>query len=320
MPVTLNAVRINPDFVQTPYVQGTGNVSLRAAHFGTLLDVINIDAGGNIEISQPNKFFGANFQDGGARFTPFQSNIGSYMYICSRGTTGIDLFPFTTPSYSTNTLGRISINSTRADVLARAQNSALGPLKFFFRGFERARYLGATGENFLINTTTTLGSTPSPVQIGGNASSPSTNQISWELSGSSPSTRQPVLLVGSTGNGVLGRFQINNSSVEFVSLSDYRRKTNIQDLKGSLDTMRALNPVSFVWNDDATNTRQQGFIAHEVQQLVPEAVTGSFNAVDRWGNPRYQMLDQTKLIPVMTAAVQEIARQLEQIKARRAQN
>lgn len=317
MPVKLDA--LNQLGQLTPYAQGTANISLRASTGGTVLDVINIDAGGNIEISQPNKFFGANLQSGGARFSPYTTNIGSYMYMCSRGTTGIDLFPFTTPVYSGNPLGRISINSTRADVLARQQNSALGPLKFLFRGFERARYLGETGENFLIATARVLGATPSPVQIGGSIN-PVLMVTSWELSGSSPSVREPVLLVGSTGQGVLGRFQINNSSVEFVSLSDYRRKTNIQDLKGSLDTMRALNPVSFVWNDDATNTRQQGFIAHEVQQLVPEAVTGTRDAVDRWGNPRYQMMDQTKLIPVMTAAVQEIARQLEQIKARRAQN
>jgi hypothetical protein len=59
-----------------------------------------------------------------------------------------------------------------------------------------------------------------------------------------------------------------------------------------------------------------GFIAHEVQAIVPEAITGEKNAVDDDGNPIYQGIDQSKLVPLLTAALQEAIAKIETLEAR----
>ena len=65
----------------------------------------------------------------------------------------------------------------------------------------------------------------------------------------------------------------------------------------------ALKPVNFAWK--STGERVEGFIAHEAQEVVPEAVTGVKDAVDAESNPDYQGIDQSKLVPLLTAALQE---------------
>jgi len=75
-----------------------------------------------------------------------------------------------------------------------------------------------------------------------------------------------------------------------------------------------LNPVNFAWKTDST--RVDGFIAHEAQAVVPEAVTGTKDAVDEDGNPDYQGIDQSKLVPLLTAALQEAVKRIEALESK----
>jgi hypothetical protein len=75
----------------------------------------------------------------------------------------------------------------------------------------------------------------------------------------------------------------------------------------------ALKPVNFAWKADGS--RVDGFIAHEAQDVVPEAVTGEKDAVDADGNPEYQGIDQSKLVPLLTAALQEALKRIEALEA-----
>jgi hypothetical protein len=59
-----------------------------------------------------------------------------------------------------------------------------------------------------------------------------------------------------------------------------------------------------------------GFLAHEVQDIVPDAVTGTKDAVDADGNPEYQGIDQSKLVPLLTAALQEALTKIDQLETR----
>ena len=75
----------------------------------------------------------------------------------------------------------------------------------------------------------------------------------------------------------------------------------------------SLNPCSFNFKStDKNKLVIDGFIAHEAQEVVPEAVTGLKDAIDKNGDPIYQSIDQSKLIPLLTAALQEA---IERIKA-----
>ena len=73
-------------------------------------------------------------------------------------------------------------------------------------------------------------------------------------------------------------------------------------------------PVNFEWLSDGT--RVDGFLAHEAQAVVPEAVTGTKDAMDADGNPDYQGIDQSKLVPLLTAALQEALTEIADLKVR----
>jgi hypothetical protein len=75
-------------------------------------------------------------------------------------------------------------------------------------------------------------------------------------------------------------------------------------MTGALAKVAALKPVIYKWNID--DSESQGFIAHELQEVVPECVTGEKDAVDADGNPQYQGIDTSFLVATLTAAIQEL--------------
>ena len=110
-----------------------------------------------------------------------------------------------------------------------------------------------------------------------------------------------------------GSIVINNGSTNYNTSSDYRIKENVVDLDGAITRLKQLEPKRF--NFIATPERTvDGFLAHEVQTVVPEAITGEKDAVDDEGNPQYQGIDQSKLVPLLTAALQEALAKIETLE------
>jgi hypothetical protein len=101
----------------------------------------------------------------------------------------------------------------------------------------------------------------------------------------------------------VGRISFTNTATTYATSSDYRLKHDIQPLTGALGKVAALKPVTYKWNADGSNG--EGFIAHELQAVVPECVTGEKDAVDAEGNPEYQGIDTSFLVATLTAAIQE---------------
>jgi hypothetical protein len=101
----------------------------------------------------------------------------------------------------------------------------------------------------------------------------------------------------------------------FNTSSDYRLKENVVAMTGATDRLKQLNPSRFNFIADA-DTTVDGFLAHEVQAVVPEAITGTKDAVDADGNPVYQGIDQSKLVPLLTAALQEALTKIDALEAR----
>jgi hypothetical protein len=91
--------------------------------------------------------------------------------------------------------------------------------------------------------------------------------------------------------------------VAYNTSSDYRLKEDWVAVADASTRVNALKPVNFAWKVDGS--RVDGFLAHELAEVVPEAVTGEKDAVDAEGNPVYQGIDQSKLVPLLTAALQE---------------
>ena len=111
-----------------------------------------------------------------------------------------------------------------------------------------------------------------------------------------------------------GTISVNGSSCSYNTSSDYRLKENVVDMTGAIDRVKALQPKRFNWIADEDDTTVDGFLAHEVSSTVPEAVNGTHNEVDDDGNPVYQGIDQSKLVPLLTGALQEAITKIETLE------
>ena len=116
-------------------------------------------------------------------------------------------------------------------------------------------------------------------------------------------------------NGSVGGISINDSTTTFETSSDYRLKENIVDLTGGINRIKQLSPRRFNFIANANKT-VDGFIAHEAQTIVPEAVRGAHNEVDDDGNAVMQGIDQSKLVPLLTAALQEAIAKIETLETK----
>ena len=143
----------------------------------------------------------------------------------------------------------------------------------------------------------------------------------------SPGSNVDIMTWGRAGFGVAAavRYRDTTTSMEFYSptghpvafttSSDYRLKTNIAKLQDACKRIKDLNVYSFDFVHNPS-VFVDGFIAHEVQTVVPEAVTGTKDAVDAEGKPVYQGIDQSKLVPLLTAALQEAVAKIETLETK----
>jgi hypothetical protein len=102
----------------------------------------------------------------------------------------------------------------------------------------------------------------------------------------------------------VGSITSAGSSTSYGSISDYRLKENVQPMTGALAKVAQLKPCTYKWKSDGSDG--QGFIAHELQAVVPDAVVGGKDAVDIDENPIYQNVDTSFLVATLTAAIQEL--------------
>jgi hypothetical protein len=107
----------------------------------------------------------------------------------------------------------------------------------------------------------------------------------------------------------------STSTVVFNTTSDYRLKENVTDLTGALATVNALRPVTFNFTRDEEGIEHKGFLAHEVAEVAPRAVTGEKDAVDDDGEIAPQMIDPSKLVAIMAGAIQELTARIEALEA-----
>ena len=102
----------------------------------------------------------------------------------------------------------------------------------------------------------------------------------------------------------VGSISVTSSTTAYNTSSDYRLKENITGITDGISRVKQLNPSRFNFIADP-NTTVDGFLAHEVQDIVPEAISGEKDAVNEDGSIDPQGIDQSKLVPLLTAALQE---------------
>ena len=106
----------------------------------------------------------------------------------------------------------------------------------------------------------------------------------------------------------VGTITTNGTTTAYNTTSDYRLKENVQLMTGGLDTIAALKPVTYDWISNGS--AGEGFIAHELQAVIPEAVYGEKDAVNDKGEIKPQGVDFGKIVPHLVAAIQELTTRL----------
>jgi hypothetical protein len=182
----------------------------------------------------------------------------------------------------TDVAGTVALAATGANIITASTN-----------GTERMR-INSSGDVF-IGCTTNPNSTTAGRFIGGTS-------YDQRSCGTTTTTYQHFYFTN--GNGNVGTITTNGSSTAYNTSSDYRLKENVVPMTGALDKVALLKPVTYKWKADGSNG--EGFIAHELQEIMPDCVTGVKDEVDAESNPIHQAVDVSFLVATLTAAIQEL--------------
>jgi len=141
--------------------------------------------------------------------------------------------------------------------------------------------------------------------------SPNAYSVTNHANGVSSATRYAYF--GYNGSEIGSITQNGTTAVAYNTSSDYRLKNTIAPMTGALAKVALLKPVTYKWNADGSDG--QGFIAHELAEVVPQCVTGEKDGVNEDGTPKYQGIDTSFLVATLTAAIQELKAEFDAYKA-----
>ena len=150
------------------------------------------------------------------------------------------------------------------------------------------------------------------------SSQPSASVVGWEYHDTASAYPWVKQSVGGTGglthyqfynpNGAVGQIFTSGSSTTYSASSDYRLKENVEYTWDATTLLKQLKPCkfNFIKEEDGAKPTLQGFLAHEVSNIVPGAVRYTKDAVDSEGEPEYQQMDPAKLVPLLVKTIQEL--------------
>jgi hypothetical protein len=200
---------------------------------------------------------------------------------------------------------RVFTRGNNLNISADTGNTGGGILFLTAGGTERASI--TSGGTVLLGTTSTssfdAGFRANPTGTGGSM------QVALSTTGGGT----PFLLNTTADTNIInfyrsstnvGTISVTTSSTSYNTSSDYRLKENVAPMTGALAKVAQLKPVTYTWK--STGETSQGFIAHELQAVVPDCVTGEKDGVDEEGNPVHQGIDTSFLVATLTAAIQEL--------------
>ena len=167
----------------------------------------------------------------------------------------------------------------------------------------------SSGQILIDQIDNSLGAEPFQVRGPGTFNTPS--MTAWH-NGTLSTTYHVIHYFGYAFHSAVGSVIINNSSGALSFPSDYRIKRDIRDLDDGIDLIRRMRPVRFQWSKGLESG--VGFLAHELQEVLPRAVTGHRDEVNAHGKPVYQNVDVRKTIPVIASALKAISSELREIK------
>jgi hypothetical protein len=217
--------------------------------------------------------------------------------------------------------GGTQSNIIGANAEMSLQVAGASAMTFYTNSAERMRidssgvfYVNATTNNFFSTSNSSFmaqgGATGQISGVSGAATNSGTVAFWKRINGAG---NFHVFYVGGASPTDVGSISTNGTTTAYTTTSDYRLKENIAPMTGALATVSALKPVTYKWK--STGETSQGFIAHELQAVVPDCVTGEKDAIDVEGKPVYQGIDTSFLVATLTAAIQELKAEFDAYKA-----
>ena len=262
-------------------------------------------------------------------------NATPNLIIQDTGTAGTDATPTITFKDTSSTQGTINFNNGGDMEIIQSKANAL---KFKTSDTERMRIasdgvvgIGTSSPNSNYRLSVVAGS---GAIVGAFIETTSTNSGHEASIIKRPNSG---VLVQFLGSGQVGSITTNGSTTTYGTSSDYRLKENIVEITDATARLKQLKPKRFNFIADA-DTTVDGFIAHEVQDVVPEAIYGEKDAMkteeyevtpavlDEDGNviteavmgtrvvPDYQGIDQSKLVPLLVKTIQELEARITQLE------
>ena len=207
---------------------------------------------------------------------------------------------YTSLSFYNNTTARAFIFHDNTDALLDIYGTAGQGLRFTTNDNERMR-IDSSG-NVLVGTT----GIPNGTSVYGFGLELNTNGRTVIRTATS-STAGSTLATFLNPNGTVGTIVTSGSSTAYNTSSDYRLKENISPMTGALSKVAQLKPCTYTWKTDGSNG--EGFIAHELAEVCPDAVTGEKDGEQMQG------IDTSFLVATLTAAIQELKAELDSVKA-----
>jgi hypothetical protein len=257
------------------------------------------------------------FAEGGAEVARFDS---SGRLLVNRTATGGSVFD----SCNVQVTGNLSVSRSDPEfilqntgsaariwrILGSSDSGATAALRFYddTAGTERMR-IDSSGR-LLVGLTSTSQDTRVYFKSTGGAGYSVIN--SWNDADSG--TRFHMEFRDSSGASSRGSITTNGSNTTYSTSSDYRLKENIVPMTGALSKVSALKPCTYTWIDNGQNG--EGFIAHELAEVVPQAVIGEKDAVNEDGSIKSQSIDTSFLVATLTAAIQEQQAIITDLKSR----
>ena len=271
---------------------GTNNIVVR--HLG-IAGVPNTPSVGSVTpalLSTANAVYWDGSGNVGVGTTSAFNYSGYDKYLNVRGTNNAAVYVGKADTDSNSIRLGWTASGARLDTLSSV------PFTFGTNDTERAR-IDANG-NFLVGQTT---ASTTDAGIWLNQTSAGYGRINLMKATSSGTGATPSVQFYYNGTSI-GAINNTSTATSYATSSDYRLKENIAPMTGALATVSQLKPVTYKWKIDGSEG--QGFIAHELQAVVPDCVTGEKDAVDAEGKPVYQGIDTSFLVATLTAAIQEL--------------
>ena len=183
---------------------------------------------------------------------------------------------------------------------------------------DEAMRINSSGQFLLGTTSNNSDSYKMVVDGGGGSKGIDCRNISYNADNgafrSVPSGNTTYLFAAmlNSSNSTVGSIVVTSANTTYNTSSDYRLKENVKPLENGLDRLNQLKPVNFNWIE--SGQEEEGFIAHEVEEVFSYAVTGEKDAVKNDGTVSPQHMDYGRITPLLVKAIQEQQEQIEQLK------